>query len=65
MTHDEFEDKLAKLVYRFVNDNKDEDLEESVDLEYDFSFTNNKIDLSGTITFGFATAKRLKDEGYL
>ena len=28
MTQEEFEDKLAKLVYRFVNNNEDEDLEE-------------------------------------
>jgi len=61
----EFEEKLAKLVYRFVNNNEDEDLEECVDLEYDFSYTNSKIDLSGTIKFDFATTKRLKEEGYL
>lgn len=65
MTQFEFEEKLAKLVYRFVNNNEDEDLEECVDLEYEFSYTNSKIDLSGTITFDFATTKRLKEEGYL
>ena len=65
MTQLEFEEKLAKLVYRFVNNNEDEDLEECVDLEYEFSYTNSKIDLSGTITFDFATTKRLKEEGYL
>ena len=65
MTQEEFEDKLAKLVYRFVNNNEDEDLEECETLEYDFSYTNNKIDLSGTISFDYATTKRLKKEGYL
>lgn len=65
MTQLEFEEKLAKLVYRFVNNNEDEDLEECQDLEYEFSYTNSKIDLSGTITFDFATIKRLKKEGYL
>lgn len=65
MTQTEFEDKLAKLVYRFVNQNEDEDLEESVTLEYDFSYINSKIDLSGTISFDYATVKRLKKEGYL
>lgn len=65
MTQFEFEEKLAKLVYRFVNNNEDEDLEECMDLEYEFSYTNSKIDLSGTITFDFATTKRLKKEGYL
>ena len=54
MTQLEFEEKLAKLVYRFVNNNEDEDLEECVDLE---------IDLSGTITFDYATTKRLKRVG--
>lgn len=65
MTQLEFEEKLAKLVYRFVNNNEDEDLEECEDLEYEFSYTNSKIDLSGTINFDFATTKRLKEEGYL
>ena len=65
MTQEEFEDKLAKLVYRFVNNNEDEDLEECETLEYDFSYTNNKIDLSGTISFDYTTTKRLKEEGYL
>jgi hypothetical protein len=65
MTQFEFEEKLAKLVYRFVNNNEDEDLEECEDLEYEFSYTNSKIDLSGTITFDYATVKRLKEEGYI
>ena len=65
MTQEEFEEKLAKLVYRFVNNNEDEDLEECEVLEYEFSYTNSKIDLGGTITFDFATTKRLKEEGYL
>lgn len=65
MTQEEFEDKLAKLVYRFVNNNEDEDLEECKTLEYDFSYISNKIDLSGTISFDYATTKRLKEEGYL
>lgn len=65
MTQEEFEEKLAKLVYRFVNNNEDEDLGESEILEYNFSYTNNKIDLSGTISFDYATTKRLKKEGYL
>lgn len=65
MTQDEFEEKLAKLVYRFVNNNEDEDLGECETLEYDFTYTNNKIDFSGTISFDYATTKRLKKEGYL
>lgn len=65
MTQEEFEEKLAKLVYRFVNNNKDEDLEECVNLDFEFSFINEKIDLSGTISFDYATTKRLKEEGYL
>lgn len=65
MTQEEFEEKLAKLVYRFVNDNKDEDLEEATDLEFEFEYTNKKIDLSGTIVFDFVTTKSLKELGYL
>lgn len=65
MTQEEFREKLARLVYKFVNDNKDEDLEECVDLEYEFEYMNNKVDLSGTITFSYCTTKELKEEGYL
>ena len=65
MTQEEFKEKLARLVYKFVNDNEDEDLEECVDLEYEFDYMNSKVDLSGTITFSYVTTKSLKEEGYL
>ena len=65
MTEEEFKEKLAKLVYKFVNNNKDEDLEECVDLKYEFDYMNNKIDLSGTIVFSYNSIKSLKEEGYL
>lgn len=65
MIQEEFEEKLVNLVYRFVNNNGDENLEECEILEYNFSYTNSKIDLSGTISFDYATTKRLKEEGYL
>lgn len=65
MTREEFEEKLAKLVYRFVNNNEDEDLEEATDLEFEFTYMNEKIDLSGTITFDYVTTRSLKEYGYL
>lgn len=65
MTQEEFREKLARLVYKFVNNNEDEDLEECVDLEYEFDFMNNKIDLNGTIVFSYGSTKSLKEEGYL
>lgn len=65
MTQEEFREKLARLVYKFVNNNEDEDLEECVDLEYDFDFMNSKIDLNGTIVFSYSSTKALKEEGYL
>ena len=65
MTREEFEEKLAKLVYRFVNNNEDEDLEEATDLEFEFTYMNEKIDLSGTITFDYVTIRSLKKDGYL
>lgn len=65
MTEEEFKEKLAKLVYKFVNNNEDEDLEECVDLEYEFDFMNSKIDLSGTIVFSYCSTEELKEEGYL
>ncbi len=65
MTQEEFREKLARLVYKFVNNNEDEDLEECVDLEYDFDFMNSKIDLNGTIVFSYGSTKSLKEEGYL
>ena len=65
MTQEEFREKLARLVYKFVNNNEDEDLEECVDLEYDFDFMNSKIDLNGTIVFSYGSTKALKEEGYL
>ena len=65
MTQEEFREKLARLVYKFVNNNEDEDLEECVDLEYEFDFMNSKIDLNGTIVFSYSSTKALKEEGYL
>lgn len=65
MTEEEFKEKLAKLVYKFVNNNEDEDLEECVDLKYEFDYMNSKIDLSGTIVFSYCSTKELKEEGYL
>ena len=65
MTQEEFKEKLARLVYKFVNNNEDEDLEECVDLEYEFDFMNSKMDLNGTIVFSYSTIKGLKEEGYL
>jgi hypothetical protein len=65
MTQEEFREKLARLVYKFVNNNEDEDFEECVDLEYEFDFMNNKIDLNGTIVFSYSSTKTLKEEGYL
>lgn len=65
MTEEEFKEKLAKLVYKFVNNNENEDLEECVDLEYEFDFMNSKIDLSGTIVFSCCSTKELKKERYL
>ena len=65
MTQEEFREKLARLVYKFVNNNEDEDFEECVDLEYDFDFMNSKIDLNGTIVFSYSSTKALKEEGYL
>ena len=65
MTQEEFREKLARLVYKFVNNNEDEDLEECVDLEYEFDFMNSKIDLNGTIVFSYSSTKSLKEEGYL
>ena len=65
MTEEEFKEKLAKLVYKFINNNDDEGLEECVDLEYEFDFMNNKIDLNGTIVFSYNSTKALKEEGYL
>ena len=35
MTQEEFEDKLARLVYRFVNNNEDEDLKDNHEWKYD------------------------------
>lgn len=65
MTQEEFREKLARLVCKFVNNNEDEDLEECVDLEYEFDYMNSKVDLSGTITFSYCSTKGLKEEGYL
>ena len=65
MTQEEFREKLARLVYKFVNNNEDEDLEECVDLEYEFEYMNSKVDLSGTITFSYCSTKELKEGGYL
>jgi hypothetical protein len=65
MTQEEFREKLARLVYKFVNNNEDEDFEECVDLEYEFDFMNNKIDLNGTIVFSYSSTKTIKEEGYL
>lgn len=65
MTQEEFKEKLARLVYKFVNNNEDEDLEECVDLEYEFDFMNSKMDLNGTIVFSYCSTKALKEEGYL
>lgn len=65
MTQEEFREKLARLVYKFVNNNEDEDLEECVDLEYEFDYINSKIDLNGTIVFSYCSTKSLKEEGYL
>lgn len=65
MTQEEFEEKLAKLVYHFVNNNKDEDLEEATDLEFEFEYMNKKIDIRGTIVFDFVTTRSLKELGYL
>ena len=65
MTQEEFREKLARLVYKFVNNNEDEDLEECVDLEYDFDFMNSIIDLNGTIVFSYGSTKALKEKGYL
>lgn len=65
MTQEEFREKLAMLVYKFVNNNEDEGLEECVDLEYEFDYMNSKIDLNGTIVFSYSSTKTLKEEGYL
>lgn len=65
MTQEEFREKLARLVYKFVNNNEDEDLEECIDLEYEFDYMNSKIDLNGTIVFSYSSVKSLKEEGYL
>jgi len=43
MTQEEFEEKLAKLVYRFVNNNEDEDLEEGVDLDLSSHISMKKL----------------------
>lgn len=65
MTQEEFREKLARLVYKFINNNEDEDLEECIDLEYEFDYMNSKIDLNGTIVFSYSSVKSLKEEGYL
>ena len=65
MTQEEFREKLARLVYKFVNNNEDEDLEECADLEYEFDYMNSKIDINGTIIFSYSSTKALKEEGYL
>ena len=65
MTQEKFREKLARLVYKFINNNEDEDLEECIDLEYEFDYMNSKIDLNGTIVFSYSSVKSLKEEGYL